>query len=354
MSRKINYKYINILIIVCIIYLVYLMNGLWISVLKKVFDILLPFIISFAIAYTLYPILKILMKRKIPKALAVFIIIVSIFLTFGLTFYFALPIFFNQLVNLLSSLSKVLADLANKYSIDTSFANDFINNYSIKIFNVLGDFFSNGSFVGLISDGVNYITRIIIIFIVTIYFLMDMDKIKLKTKEYLLKTNKKRYYVISNMNNEIHSYLKGLLIFMIIQFFEYTFLFFIIGHPNFLLIGFLASITTIIPYFGGLITNIIALIIASVVSPKVFILTLIITIVFPNIDGYIISPKIYGKTNQLPTILSIFAVFTGGALFGFLVIVIAVPLTILIMSLYKTYKDEINKKITNIKGKYNN
>ena len=354
MDKKINYKYLNFLLILCIIYVVYLMNGIWVTGLKKVFSILFPFFISFVIAYCLYPILKFLVNKKIPKTIGVFIIVISILLIFGLTFYFALPIFFNQLGNLLSSLSKVLADLAVKYSIDTTFANNFINNYSIKIFKIIGDFISNGSFINVISVSINYITKFIIVFIVTIYFLFDMDKIKLKIKEYLIKKNKKKYYIVSTLNNEVHSYLKGLSIFMLIQFFEYTFLFFIIGHPNFLLIGLLASITTIIPYFGGLFTNIMALIIASVVSPKVFILSLIVTIVFPNIDGYIISPKIYGKTNQLPTILSIFAVFAGGALFGFIGIVIAVPLTIIIMSLYKTYKIDINRKILNIKGKYNN
>ena len=354
MNKKLNYKYLNILLILCIVYIIYLMNGIWITFFKKIFSIILPFFIAFTIAYCLYPVLKFLINKKIPKTLGVLLIIISILLLFGLSFYFALPIFFNQLVNLISSLSKVLSDIANKYNIDTSFANDFINNYSSRLFKILGDFISNGSLINIISAGVNYITKFIIIFIVTIYFLLDMDKIKARIKEYLITKSKKKYHIVSTLNNEIHSYLKGLSIFMIIQFFEYTILFFIIGHPNFLLIGILASITTVIPYFGGLFTNILALIIASVVSPKVFILSLIITIVFPNIDGYIISPKIYGKTNQLPTILSIFAVFAGGALFGFIGIVIAVPLTIIIMSLYKTYKVEIGKKIINIKGKYNN
>ena len=178
-----------------------------------------------------------------------------------------------------------------------------------------------------------------------------MPKIRSKIKNILIRHDKKKYHMISNMDKEITSYLKGLGIFMVIQFFEYTLLFLIIGHPNFLLLGVLACITTVIPYFGGILTNVIALIIASVVSPKVFILTLIITLVFPNIDGYIISPKIYGKTNELPPLLTIFAVFAGGALFGFYGIVIAVPLTIMIMAIIKSYKSEINDKLQKVKEK---
>ena len=84
---------------------------------------------------------------------------------------------------------------------------------------------------------------------------------------------------------------------------------------------------------------------------SLIILTLIITLVFPNIDGYIISPKIYGKTNELPPLLTIFAVFAGGTLFGFSGIVIAVPLTIMIMAIIKSYKSEINDKLQKVKEK---
>ena len=349
MKGKINYKYINILMIFGIIYLLFLMKDLWIGVVLKIIGILLPFVIAFAIAYVLYPFLKYLTNKKIPKSLAVFIIIFVLVLLVRLTMYYVVPLFINQLINLLSNLGKISTDLATKYGIDTKIINDTISEYSAKIIKGIGDFISSGSFIGILSKSVDYLSKFVIIFIVSIYFLVDMQKIRNTVKKGLMRSNLKRYYLLLNIDSEITSYLKGLGIFMIIQFFEYTFLFLIIGHPNFLLLGVLACITTVIPYFGGIITNAIALIISSVVSTKLFILTLIITIVFPNIDGYIISPKIYGKTNQLPPLLTIFAVFAGGALFGFAGIVIAVPLTIVITAIIKSYKNEISLKIKKVK-----
>ena len=68
-------------------------------------------------------------------------------------------------------------------------------------------------------------------------------------------------------------------------------------NPNFLILGLLAAITTIIPYFGAFIVDVLALLIASVISTKLFVLTLIVVLICPQIDGYIIGPKIYGKTN---------------------------------------------------------
>lgn len=351
MKKSVNYKYLNVLLLLAIAYLLFLMRDLWIGVVSKIFSILLPFIIAFAIAYVLYPILKYLISKKIPKAFGVSIIVVFIVLIFGLTTYYVVPLFFTQLINLLSSLGKISSDLTSKFGIDTEMINDTINTYSSTVLNTIGNAISSGSFIGALSSAGGFLSKFIIIFIVSIYFLADMPSIRSKVKKFVYTSNKKAYNLISHIDSEITSYLKGLGVFMFIQFIEYTVLFLIIGHPNFLLLGILACITTVIPYFGGIITNVIALIIASVVSPQLFILTLIITIVFPNIDGYIISPKIYGKTNQLPPLLTIFAVFAGGALFGFIGIVIAVPLTIVIMAIVRSYKAEIEEKIKQVKDK---
>lgn len=349
MKKQINYKYLNILLILLIIYLLFLMRNLWASTLSKILSILTPFIIAFLIAYVLYPILKFLESKKIPKVISVFLIVLIILLITGLTVYYVVPLFVNQLINLLSNLGEISKDIALKYNIDTKLLSDTISKFSSKIINGIGLYITNGTVFGILSKSIDYLTKSIIVLIVSIYFLCDMSKIRMKIKEFLKSKNKKTYNLIINIDSEITSYLKGLGIFMIIQFFEYTFLFFIIGHPNFLLLGVLACITTIIPYFGGLITNIIALLIASVVSTKLFILTLVVTIVFPNVDGYIISPKIYGKTNKLPPLLTIFSVFAGGALFGFYGIVIAVPITIVILAIYNAYKCEINNKIKIVK-----
>lgn len=347
--KRVNYKYLNILLMLGIAYLLFLMKDLWLGALTKIINIILPFVVAFMIAYVLYPFLKYLTSKKIPKWLSVFIIVVVVVLIFGLTCYYVLPVFINQLINLFSNLTKFSSDLATKYGFDTVLINDFINKYSSKVFEYVGTAFKDGTMVNILNTSIGYITNTIVIFIVSVYFLNDMARIRARMKKFLLKHDKKKYQLLKTIDSEIYSYLKGLGIFMIIQFFEYTLLFLIIGHPNFLLIGVLACITTIIPYFGGIFTNLLALLIASVISKKLFILTLIITLVFPNIDGYVISPKIYGKTNEIPALLTIFAVASGGALFGFTGIVIAVPLTIVIMAVIRAYKGEIENKINEIK-----
>lgn len=97
--------------------------------------------------------------------------------------------------------------------------------------------------------------------------------------------------------------------------------------------------------------NIVAIITAAVISPTLLILTIVVGIVCPQIDGYIIYPKVYGKTNNVPTLLTIFAVFTGGVLAGTIGILFALPLTIVLLTVYRHYDEDISRKIEAIKKK---
>jgi predicted PurR-regulated permease PerM len=151
------------------------------------------------------------------------------------------------------------------------------------------------------------------------------------------------------MDAEITNYLKGLEIFMVIQFFEYSFLFLVTGHPNWLILGILACVTTVIPYFGGLITNIIAIILASVVSTRLFILTILICLIFPQLDGYLISPKVYGKTNNVNPLIVIMAVSIGGSLAGVPGIIAALPVFLLIRTTFHFFKKDLKKGMVIVK-----
>lgn len=347
MNKLFNNKLLNIVLVFVLVYIIYLLREAWLPIYFKIIKAFTPFILAFAIAFVLYPILKWLVKKKVPKWLAVLLIILVILSVTGLTLYYVVPLLVNQLIELINSLSVFIGELSTKYNLDFLDIDSKLDTYSKTLTDSFSSYIFNGAFLGLISTSISYITNTIIVFIVSIYMLYDMDKIRASVKNYFI--NKKSFKLIQTFDKEIYSYLKGLLIFMIVQFFEYTIAFLLIGHPNFLLIAFLASATTIIPYIGGFITNIIAIIIASVVSTNLLILTVIMALLLPNIDGYIISPKIYKKTNRISPLLTIFAVFTCGIFWGFVGIVISLPLTIILMSTFRIYKQDIENKIRRIK-----
>ena len=126
-------------------------------------------------------------------------------------------------------------------------------------------------------------------------------------------------------------------------------MFLITGHPSWLILGILACVTTVIPYFGGLITNLIALVLASVVSTRLVILTMLICLIFPQLDGYLISPKVYGKTNNVNPLITIMAVSVGGTLAGVVGIIVALPVYLLIRTTYRFFKKDLKKGMIIVK-----
>ena len=69
--NKINYKLVNMLLVIAIICLLYLIRDLWLGFAFKVFEIVAPFLLAFGIAYVIYPIVKKLIDAGSPKWLAI-------------------------------------------------------------------------------------------------------------------------------------------------------------------------------------------------------------------------------------------------------------------------------------------
>ena len=349
---KMNFKLLNILMFVIIIYFGLITFDYWGWIITKTIAIILPFIIAFGIAYSLYPIVRKLKKKGLSNTLSVSIVAGSVILIIFLLIVITIPLVYDQLVLLSQSIGEVMNDLSSKFEVNLGDFQTTINTIMDNIIQSAGKYVSDGTF-NFVGRAVDFISNSIIILILSIYFLSYMEMIRAEFKKILLrnKKRKKAYDYVKVLDKELGQYLNGLAIFIAIQFIEYTVLFRIVGHPNWLLLGVLASLTTVIPYFGGLITNIVAVILASVVSTPLFIATIIICIIFPNIDGYIISPKIYGKTNNINAMWTIFAVVAGGTLFGIVGIMLSLPVFIAINCTFNFFKEDIYDKLALIKDK---
>lgn len=339
LNKKINFGLINLVLVALLVAICISTSNFWLWWGKKLFDILMPFLIAFALAYIVYPFLKTMEKEGIPKGLGITIIVI-LFLSFiGLIIYLLIPLVYDQIVGLISNVIRFIQYISTEYELDLHYIQNGVSNLNNIILD-LGKFISDSA-INIINISINIFTNSIIAFFTAIYFLIDMDKIREKIKKRCKKKGKKRYLYIKSLDDEMKNYSVGFFKNIFIQLIEYTLAFYLIGHPYFLILGILAAFTTIIPYFGGIVTNIIAIITALVVSPKLFILTLIVSIILPNIDGYFWSPRIYGKTNNIHPVLTIFGVFAGGALLGVIGIIIALPVTIILSQTYKFYKGDI-------------
>ena len=347
LNNKLNYRIINLAALMLLLYIGVTNIGLWWGILTKIVSVLAPFIVGFAFAYALTPLVRFL-DKKLPRGMAVIIVILgSVLIVLGII-AITLPLLYDQLSLLIKMIIEVLNNFSDKFNINVGSFEIKITDYLTGTLKEIGTM-TGSTTMNVLNKSFDFMGKFIVGFVGFVYFLVDMDKIRKSFKDLLKSNGKRSFEYVKCMDIEITNYLKGLEIFMVIQLFEYSFLFFIVGHPNWLILGILACITTVIPYFGGLITNIIAIILASVVSLPLVIATTVICLIFPQLDGYLISPKVYGKTNNVNPLITIMVVSVGGTVAGITGIIVALPIYLLVRTTYHFFKKDLKKGMNIVK-----
>lgn len=312
---KINYNLVNLATFIFIIYLSHRLN-----LLNKIFSFLLILTLSFIVSYILYPLYKKLSNKynKIISIVLTYLIVLIVLLLF---IYLIIPNsnLISKIVELFSNIMLFINKFSAKYNLNIN-----INSYLKELLRYI---ISNG--VTIVKNFFNFASKFVLVIILSVCILLNIEYIK----DYI--KNNKHYKLLSNINIALRNYINANFKIILIQVLEYTIVFALIGHPNYLLLGLLNSINSFIPIFGSLITNTIALITSSVISTKLLILTSIVSITLPNIDQYIINPKIYKETNKISQTLSISTVIIFGILFGFIGILFAIPVLIVLIEIIK-------------------
>lgn len=351
-KNKIDFKLINIVLILIAVFIVYNLNTLFAGIINTLLKITGPFIIAFALAYAIEPALNFLISKNIKKNIAILIIVISFILIMGVIFALVIPMLIEQLTSLFGAIIIFIKDLINNNNLDLGPLQETLNNSFNGILGSLGGVATNGA-IGVISASMGILSSVFIVFSATVYFLIDMNKMRTRLKEYLYKKSKNFADYISLLDKQMKMYFTGFFRIILITVTEYTLIYAIIGHPHALLIGVLAGLGNLIPVFGALIVNGIGLMTAAVISKGLLIRVIVVVIITSILDSYVINPLVYKKTNQVPPILILLSVFAGASLFGFIGVVISIPVTIIIMATINFYKIEINQQIDKVKAKTN-
>lgn len=349
-KNKIDFKLINLALITFVIFLIYQMNSFWGGVISKVWTILSPFVTAFIVAYALYPILKFLEKKGFSKPLSIILIVLAVIGLFAILGFLVVPLLVDQLSSLFNNIIVFIKGISVRHDLNFGPLQETLTTGFNKVIMTLGNYVSNGA-INIINMSVGFISNALIALSVSIYLLIDMDKIRDSFKKYLTKKSARTYRFFVILDHEMKLYLSGFMKILLITFFEYTIVYLIIKHPNALLLGILASLGNLIPFFGAIMVNIVAGITAAVnlPFPGLLINTMIAIVILSIIDTYITNPIIYKRSNQVHPIIVISSVFAGGYLFGIIGVVLSLPLAIIIITAFKFYKTDIYTKLSDIK-----
>lgn len=328
---KLNYKLVNLFLAIASFFLILKLIPESIGLFEHISPIITPILISFLISYMLYLIYKFL-PNKINKNIKI-LIVLFILLIVTIVFIFKLiPILKKELTFLADMISYITKNIPKRINVSNNisiYLEKSLSNISNNIYKITSD---------VILNSINTIKTVIFVITLSIFIFIGMDQIK--EKLYLLLKKTKYECLIKNILLDISKYFKSLGIIMIIEFIEYTFVFFIIGHENYLLLGFLMSISSLIPYLGNTIVNILSILFSLRISRICFILTVTATLLLPILDAYVVDPKIIKSTLKINQIKIILVSILLNLIFGAIGFILAVP-TIIIIENILSYKNVI-------------
>ena len=193
----------------------------------------------------------------------------------------------------------------------------------------------------------NVIKNLFVAVIICAYFLNSKDTFAAQMKKVIVancseKTAEEIFYGAAFTNKTFGGFITGKIIdsaiigvicFIVMSVFnwEYT-----------LLISCIIGITNIIPFFGPFIGAVPSALLLLMVDPHQCVYFLIFILILQQIDGNIIGPKILGDSTGLASFWVLFAVLVGGGLFGFVGMVVGIPVFAVI---YAYLSRSINNKL---------
>lgn len=184
-------------------------------------------------------------------------------------------------------------------------------------------------------------------FIVSIYMLCSKDTLLAQLKKTLIAGTKKTtcskiMNACSKANKVFSGFITGKLIDSLIIGMLCFIALTLMNMPYNIIISVLIGVTNIIPFFGPIIGAVPATFLMLLVDPKKAILLLIFIIILQQFDGNILGPKILGDSTGLPGFWVLISLLVFGGMFGFVGMIIAVPVTALI---YSFTRDAVESKL---------
>ena len=193
---------------------------------------------------------------------------------------------------------------------------------------------------------IDIITLLVITPVVAVYLLVDWDRILLKINELLPLDHA---VVIKSLAAEIDTtlsaFVRGMIAVCLILGIYYATALSLIGLEFGLIIGLIAGLVSFIPYVGALLGGVLAIGLALIQFWGDFELVALVFGVFivgQIFEGNILTPKLVGNSVGLHPVSLILALSLFGAFFGFIGLLLAVPLAasagIILRFLIKKYK----------------
>jgi predicted PurR-regulated permease PerM len=309
-------------------------SAVFLVVLWFLGDVILPFVLGGAIAYFLDPVADRLEKAGCTRALAVSIITLFALLTFVVMALLVIPTLIEQTLSLINIAPQLFNDLQ---SFLTERFPQLVDEDSTlrKSLIAVGETIRDrggqvlDTVVGSAASLINIIVLFVIVPVVAFYLLYDWDRMVSNIDGMLPRDHAP---VIRDLAGQIDdtlaSFIRGMGTVCLILGTYYAVALMLVGLQFGLVVGFIAGLITFIPYVGAVVGGALAIGLALFQFWGDWVSIGLVAGIFvlgQVAEGNFLTPKLVGHSVGLHPVWLIFALAVFGALFGFVGMLVAVP-----------------------------
>jgi predicted PurR-regulated permease PerM len=303
-------------------------------------EVLLPFVAGIVLAYFLNPVADRLERIGVSRMFASLIMVAVVILSFVVLALLFLPIlgtqisaFVQGLPNAVTRLQTVLTDETREWL--TKIVGDRLPDLNKS----LGDIVTEGAkwivtFLASIWAGgqalFSIVSLLVIAPVIAFYVLYDWHKMVSKVDSWVPRKNRETIRELAReIDRAIAGFVRGQAGVGLVLGAFYALTLTLAGLNFGFLIGMISGLISFIPYVGSLTGLLLAAVVAiAQFWPDWKWILLIVMIFFSGqfLEGYILQPKLVGESVGLHPVWLMFALFAFGYLFGFVGLLLAVPL----------------------------
>ena len=324
-------------------------------------EVLLPFFIAWVFAYLLNPMVLFVERRlHIPRALSIILTLIIVVGVLSGVIYLIIPPMFEQFEKLGSLVTDYIHKTANIDSIPDAVARWFNeNHHDIEKFFKSKDFtdglktimpgvftFLGQTYSVIVSIIASFITLLYMFFILLDYEYLSDNWIRIFPKKYRPFWQE----LMDDAKVALSNYIRGQGLVALIMGILFCIGFTIIDFPMAIGLGIMIGIMDMVPYLHTLAlipTVLLALLKSADTGQNFWIIlvsALIVFIVVQLICDMVVTPKVMGKAMGLNPAILLLSLSVWGALLGFLGLIIALPLTTLLIAYYQRYVTKEDEK----------
>ncbi|MBQ6680932.1 MAG: AI-2E family transporter [Prevotella sp.] len=324
-------------------------------IVKSLSSVLLPFAIAWLLAYLLYPIVKFVQyKLHVPtRALSIIVSFIFVLAIITGVFWLIVPPFIEQVDKLISFINKYIhqSDDANQIA---AYIQDWLqqNHREIERFFQSEEFMKTmksamPQVFNIVGQTARVVISIVASFITLLYMffiLLDYEHLTNSWIKIFPKHNRPFWQELAvDVERELNNYIRGQGLVALCMGIMFCIGFTIIDFPMAIGLGILIGILDLVPYlhtFALIPTAFLALMKAADTGQNfwvIFGLAVLIFIIVQVITDMVVTPKIMGKAMGLNPAILLLSLSIWGALLGFIGLIIALPLTTLIIAYWQRY-----------------